>query len=187
MATFRGPAVMLSTVALLAAGAAAPAQAQTVPSKSQWLADVRTAMRGSDAYLDRRLARGGSRLAINLDIDNTSLATYYDRGAAVPRVLRFAQHAEAGAVSLLFNTGRLRGDGRLRRIAHQLSKAGYRVTEVCGRRPGERLAHSKQRCRRHFIREGYRIVANVGNRRTDFVGTGYDRAFRLPNYHNKLG
>ncbi len=183
----RKRAVFLTGVALVAGGVVAPAQAQPLPTKSEWLADVRAAMHGSGSYLDQRLAEGGSRLAINLDIDNTALATYYDRGAAVRPVLRFTRHAEADGVSLLFNTGRLRGDGRLRRIARQLRAAGYHVTEVCGRRHGERLAHSKQRCRRRFVREDYRIIANVGNRRTDFVGGNYERAFRLPNYHNTLG
>ena len=32
-----------------------------------------------------------------------------------------------------------------------------------------------------------RIIANVGNRCTDFVGGDYERAYRLPNYGNRLG
>lgn len=180
-------AALLIGFVFLLGGVTAPAQAQPLPSKREWLGDVRAAMQGSGAYLDERLAEGGGRLAVNFDIDNTSLATYYDRGAPVRPVLRFARHAVAGGATVLFNTGRLRGDGRLHRIARELRAAGYAVTEVCGRRHGERLAHSKQRCRRHFTREGYRIIANVGNRRTDFVGADYERAFRLPSYHNRLG
>ena len=60
------------------------------------------------------------------------------------------------------------------------------VTEVCGRAHGEGLVHGKQRCRRHFVDEGYTIIANVGNRSTDFTGGNYERAFRLPNYGNQL-
>jgi hypothetical protein len=57
---------------------------------------------------------------------------------------------------------------------------------MCGRRHGETLAHSKQRCRARIAGNGWRIVANVGNRRSDFVGRHYERAFRLPSYGGKL-
>ena len=171
---------------LLTTWAAAPAQA-ALPSKKTWLADVSEAMRGSQRYVDNRVAGGGSHLAINFDIDNTSLATHYDPGKPVRVVLRFANNARGQGVKLLFNTGRLRGDGRLVRAKRELRAAGYRVTEICGRKQGESLGHSKQRCRRHFVAEGYTLIANVGNRRTDFTGGNYERAFRLPSYHNQLG
>jgi predicted secreted acid phosphatase len=145
-------------------------------------------MSGSWTYLDQQVAaEGDRRLAINLDIDNTSLATYYDRGKPVARVLRFTRHARSEGVQLLFNTGRLTGGGRMARATRQLEAAGYVVTEICGRRSGESLTHSKQRCRAHFAHEGYTLVANVGNRSTDFTGSGYQRAYRLPNYGNQLG
>ena len=38
-----------------------------------------------------------------------------------------------------------------------------------------------------FKKEGYTLIANVGNNDTDFVGDGYERAYRLPNYGNRLG
>jgi hypothetical protein len=173
--------VLLALLASLASPAAA-----ALPSKSTWLADVDRAMTGSHGYLERRVAAGGSRLAINFDIDNTSLASHYDRGEPVARVLRFARYARGHGVRLLFNTARLRGDGRLLRAKRQLERAGYRVAGICGRRAGERLAQSKQRCRRQFVAQGYTLIANVGNRDTDFVGGDYEQAFRLPNYDNQL-
>jgi hypothetical protein len=57
---------------------------------------------------------------------------------------------------------------------------------MCGRRVGERISHSKQRCRRQITRNGWRIIANVGNSRTDFTGGNYERAFKLPNYGGRL-
>jgi hypothetical protein len=36
------------------------------------------------------------------------------------------------------------------------------------------------------VDEGYTIVANVGNRSTDFLGGSYQRAFRLPDYALQL-
>ena len=179
------PAVLCATVLSPLLGAA-PAQA-AVPAKTTWLADVSKAMDGSQRYVDRRAAQGGKRLAVNLDIDNTSLASHYDYGTPVRTVLNFARNAHQDHVAILFNTGRVVGDGRIARARRQLVAAGYHVTEMCGRSSSsEGLAHSKQRCRRHFADEGYTILANVGNRATDFSGHGYERAFRLPNYSNQL-
>ncbi len=162
-----------------------PASAK-LPSKRTWTADVREAMVGSHDYLDRRLRQGVRQPAVNLDIDNTSLASHYDPGKPVARVLRFAKYARSNGVKLLFNTARLRGEGRMRKARRQLVRAGYRVTAVCGRKPGEGLVHSKTRCRRHYVSQGYTLVANVGNRATDFRGGYYDKAYRLPNYGNQL-
>lgn len=188
----RPPAAVTVGSLLLTAGGllsvvAPPAQA-ALPPRSDWLSDVHVAMSGSRVYLDRRVARGGAHLALNLDIDNTSLATQYEEGQPVGTVLRFTRYARARNVVLLFNTGRVRGAGRMVRIARVLERAGYPVTAICGRASvQEDLAHSKQRCRRRFVRHGYTLVANVGNRSTDFTGANYERAFRLPNYHDQLG
>jgi predicted secreted acid phosphatase len=159
------------------------AQASTLPSKDQWLSDVRQAMSGSQTYVKNRAARGGSKLAVNFDIDNTTLASHYDPGQPVERVLRFAKYARSQGVELLFNTART---GDLSKARRALTRAGYVVTEMCGRQKGEAIAHSKQRCRQHFVDEGYTLVANVGNRSTDFVGGNYQRAYRLPNYNDQL-
>lgn len=175
--------VLLLAVALVLPSSGATAG---VPGKQQWLADVRAAMAGSHRHLDARVDRGGRRLAVNLDIDNTALASRFDPGHAVGPVLRFARHARRHRVALLFNTARLRGDGRLRRVERTLERAGYDVARVCGRRAGETRAHSKQRCRREFVDDGYRIIVNIGNRRTDFVGRHYERGYRLPSYHGAL-
>ncbi|MEO5709432.1 MAG: HAD family acid phosphatase [Nocardioidaceae bacterium] len=178
---------MTLVVALIGSSVSVPAHAQSepLPGKDQWLSDTRVAMYGSRAYVGDRVDQGGRRLAVNFDIDNTSLATYYAKGTAVPVVLRFAKYARSQGVTLLFNTGRLRG--QTAGVARSLRRVGYDVKEICGRSSGESLAHSKQRCRAHFRAEGYMLIANVGNRDTDFAGSGYGRAFRLPSYANQLG
>ena len=179
-------AILLLVVTLLGSVlVGSPAQARGVPTKEQWLADTRDAMYGSRTYVKQRVAQGGTKLAVNFDIDNTTLATYYAKGTAVPVVLRFARYARSQGVTLLFNTGRERG--HLAGVTRSLRRAGYVVTEVCGRAHGESLAHGKQRCRNRFAAEGYTLIANVGNRSTDFRGTGYERAFKLPNYAGRLG
>ena len=161
-----------------------PAQA-AMPTRHRWVSDTYKALSGSRVYVANRVARGGSKLAINFDIDNTALATYYAKGSAVSPSLRLAKYAKSKGVHILFNTGR-NVSLRARTIA-QLERAGYPVDGLCAHYKGESLARSKQRCRRSFVNNGFTIIANVGNRSTDFVGNNYERSYRLPNYGNRLG
>jgi predicted secreted acid phosphatase len=100
-------------------------------------------------------------------------------------VLRFAKYAQKRGVAVVFNTGRR--EDALAKPSAWLRAAGYPVAGMCGRRAGEAVAVSKQRCRQQYVDAGYTIIANVGNRSTDFVGGNYERAFKLPNYNNRLG
>lgn len=185
-----GPTRLLVTLlcsAVAVIGLAGPASARTAPAQSTWVADVGVAMHGARPFLRERVAQAapGERLALNLDIDNTSLATFYERGRAVRKVRNLARLAGTLGVTVLFNTGRLRS--RLGDVPGQLRRAGYDVGAICTRRPNELLPASKQRCRQSFVDQGFTIVANVGNNDTDFVGGDYERAFRLPNYDGALG
>jgi plasmid replication initiation protein len=175
-------ALALAAVALLAGSSAA----SRMPSEKQWHRDVARVMKGSSAYVDSRVARRHGKLAINLDIDNSALASHYRRGTATPAVLRLAEHAHAEGVALLFNTARV--GPPLKHARAELRKAGYAVTRVCGRTSAkEPVRHSKQRCRARFVRHGFKIIANVGNHVTDFSGRkNYGRAYRLPNYDGRL-
>jgi len=164
----------------------AAASARPLPGESAWRSDVRKAMEGAGAYLGRRADRGGGRLAVNLDIDNTALASHYDSGKATPAVLRFARRAHRLDMAVLFNTARRQGSGDLHKAKQMLRRAGYPVTRICGRHRGESVVDGKQRCRREFRDRGYTLVANVGNRRTDFMGGGYERPYRLPSYGGRL-
>jgi len=175
-------AALLATVLVLSV-LVAPSQANA-PSKRKWLKDTRSAMYGSRAYLDRRVERGGAPLAVNFDIDNTALATRYQPGRPVPVVLRFARYARSKGVSVVFNTGRKQTD--LSRSASRLRRVGYPVSAICGRGSGEALVESKQRCRQQYVDAGYTIIANVGNRTTDFEGRNYERGFKLPSYGRAL-
>jgi len=163
------------------------AQARTVPTRDQWLADVKAAMQGSRGYVKQRVAAAGAgeQLAVNFDIDNTVIATYYDGGGPIPLMTRFSRLLERQGVAMVFNTGRS-ADQRARTLK-QLTRAGFPVAGLCLRNKGETLPVGKQRCRDGFIDEGYTLIANVGNNDTDFIGDGYERAYRLPNYDGVLG
>ena len=177
--------VSTMTVILVLSVMVAPTQAATMPSKRAWLNDTVQALYGSRTYVGSRVADTSGKLALNLDIDNTSLQTYYDRGKAIPATLRLVRYAKSKGVYILFNTGRL-GSQRTKMVA-QLRRAGFPVDNVCTRQYGKSLSYGKQRCRQIYVNRGFRLIANIGNRSTDFVGGNYMRAYKLPNYGNRLG
>ncbi len=178
-------AALLLAMTMVLTAMVPSSQAARLPSKQQWEADTATALSGARSFVAARVARGGTKLALNLDIDNTSLSTYYDTGKPVPATLRLVQYAKSRGVSILFNTGR---NVRLRaKTIAQLKRAGYPVDGLCAHYRGESLAHSKQRCRASFAHNGFDLIANIGNRSTDFTGGNYERAFKLPDYGNRLG
>lgn len=172
----------IMALALGPAASTASAEDRRAPTREQWLKDVNKAMRGSGAALRERARSGDTGLAINLDIDNSSITTYYDgtEASAIPRILKLARVAERLDIALVFNTGR-RNDQRSSTL-DQLTGAGYAVASLCMRKKGEGIRHSKQRCRNRFDAKGWTLIANVGNSSTDFLGDGYERAYRLPNY-----
>ena len=136
-------ALTLAALSDLSAPASAAAQ---LPSEKQWHEDIAKVMDGSHRYIDRATKNNHKRYAVNFDIDNSTLASHYRPGTAIPRVLKFARYAKRHGVALLFNTAR--AGAPLERARAELTKAGYRVTKVCGRKSrSEPVAHGKQRCR----------------------------------------
>lgn len=159
-----------------------------MPPKKAWLADVAAVLAPSVDYLDRRVAgltrRERGRLAIVLDIDNTSLASHYNWPKPVRKTRKLARRAESHGVKVFFVTGRLTNDAL--KQAPVLKRAGYQVDGICGRRSGEGLAKGKIRCRKDLISRGYTLIASVGNRKTDFTGGLVERKFKLPSYNKAL-
>ncbi|WP_063695790.1 HAD family acid phosphatase [Amycolatopsis orientalis] len=175
-------AAILAVAGLIAAPATASASASELPSYDQWQADVREAVDPAIPWLTDRVARGGSGLAIVLDIDNTSLETEYHPGEPNRPVLAVAQWASQHHVSVLFVTARTSSSSA--RI--QLSNAGYPIDAICTRKSGEGTAAGKQRCRADLTEQGYTITANIGNRSTDLEGGDYEKGFKLPDYDGQL-
>ena len=114
-----------------------------MPSKQAWLDDTVKALSGSRTYVGKRVANTPGRLALNLDIDNTSLQTYYDRGKAIPATLRLARYAKARGVSIFFNTGR--HVSKHDRSIRELRRAGFPVDGMCLKQRWETLSESKRR------------------------------------------
>ncbi|WP_020636734.1 HAD family acid phosphatase [Amycolatopsis alba] len=159
------------------------ASASSVPSYQTWLSDVHTAMQGGTAYLDQRIAKGGTKLAVVTDIDNTALETYYHAGKPTEDVLAFIKHAKSKGVSVLVASYRSSASS----AKEALTDAGYPVDRVCVRKSSESHAtDTKQRCRKEYAAAGYTIIANVGNRPGDFTGGNYEKGFKLPDYNEQL-
>lgn len=175
---------VLSVVLLPLSSTAQPARRKPLPTKSQWYAQVHRTMKPAFPYLRHRVASGANNLAINLDIDNVSLATFYDHKAPIPDTLRLARKARRNGVSVFFNTGR--NPRKLAEVIPRLEAAGFQATGYCGRQDDEKLVDSKQRCRQTITNLGYRIIINVGNNTTDFVGSNYELRIALPNYRKRL-
>jgi hypothetical protein len=182
-----GPAAVPLDAAVASPAPDSAVVKRTVPSRAQWMSDVKAVMKGSRGYVRDRVAAKGpdEMLAVNFDIDNTVIATYYDGGGAIPVMLHLSKLLQRLGVHMVFNTGRS-ADQRERTIT-QLTRAGFPVAAVCLRNKGETLPAGKQRCRDGFIDAGYTLIANVGNNDTDFIGDGYERAYRLPDYRGALG
>lgn len=85
--TARGGALAAVAGVALALAAALPAQAaDSTVTESQWLADVAAVTGPAQTYIDSRAAANtsGAKQAIVLDIDNTSLETYFEGGITPP-------------------------------------------------------------------------------------------------------
>jgi len=173
---------MAAAVAVLltgAVGAASAASATTAPSKSTWLAAVSTALKGDTTYVDAKM-HAAAKPAIVLDIDNTALESYYQPNAPTPPVLALEKRAVQDGYKVLIATGRSADSGG---TVTQLTKAGYRVDQLCFRDPkASSVQASKTACRAKWTAAGYGIIANVGNHSTDLAGGNSGKQYLLPNY-----
>ena len=177
------------TAGLLILGAG-PAQAApaAAPSEAVWIADVTTVTDQATAYLQQRLSAPG-RNAIVLDIDNTSLETYYHPSwttPAVPPVLALAKLAKADGAAVFFVTDRT----ELIRdhTEDNLAGVGYPVDGLA-MRPlfnFDPAQVNKTKARAAIEAQGYTIVANIGNNTTDLDGGHAERTFKLPDYNGVL-
>ncbi|MFD3582031.1 HAD family acid phosphatase [Streptomyces sp. NPDC058683] len=190
--TARRATVALGAGLALSIAAALPAQAADV-TEAQWLSDVAAVTGPAQSYIDSRAAANtsGARLAIVLDIDNTSLETYFEGGITVPAtppVLALAQDAHAKGVSVFFVSAR----SNLFNVVTKsnLTSVGYPVDGLYARTVAQLLTESiadfKTSQRKAIEANGYDIVANIGNNTTDLSGGYADTTYKLPDYDGLL-
>ncbi|MER5525111.1 HAD family acid phosphatase [Streptomyces sp. NPDC002677] len=190
--TARRATVVLGAGLALSIAAALPAQAADV-TEAQWLSDVAAVTGPAQSYIDSRAAANtsGARLAIVLDIDNTSLETYFEGGITVPAtppVLALAQDAHAKGVSVFFVSARSNLFNLVTKS--NLTSVGYPVDGLYARTVAQLLTESiadfKTSQRKAIEANGYDIVANIGNNTTDLSGGYADTTYKLPDYDGLL-
>ncbi|MYV41934.1 hydrolase [Streptomyces sp. SID1328] len=190
----RMAAIAVSTAALTAL--AAPAEAATTATAAAvdyatWQQDCGRVMSEALPYIQSRAAAGtGEKQAIVLDVDNTTLET--DFGFQFPQpanrpVLKVAQYAQDHGVALIFVTAR---PGLLHwPTSYNLEHDGYRVTDLRVRGLIDLfkdVAAYKTAQRADIERQGYTIIANIGNSASDLSGGHAERTFKLPDYDGQL-
>ena len=181
---------------------ATPAEIIAYRDSGEWESDLSRMAQRAQAYLDENAGRtGGRRPALVLDIDDTALSNYdclreadFKRSAlgpctrggelpAIPQTLALFQHARDKGIAVLFITRRRQ---RAREVtARNLREAGYfdyDALMMCPNRETRREhATCKIRARKRARLRGNRIVANVGDQRSDLTGGYAMRGFKLPN------
>jgi predicted secreted acid phosphatase len=150
-------------------------------------------------------AKPGEKLALVLDIDETSLSNWavelHDDfgyihadsdmciavwcGRAIPGTLRLYKEAVAANVAVFFITGR--PEPQRADTAANLKAEGYSQWQHLYLRPvdhpkGESTAAYKSGERAEIVKQGYRIVLNVGDQMSDLEGAPMaEHSVKLPN------
>jgi predicted secreted acid phosphatase len=140
------------------------------------------------------------KLAIVLDIDETSLSNYAQLAStdfagasaqlavaalagsspAIAPTLDLYQRARAAGISVFAITGRPAAIETQTR--QNLGNAGYTDLSGIFFKPGsDAVVPFKSGQRAALEGQGYRIVANVGDQESDLAGGHADRSFKLPN------
>ena len=170
-------------------------------------ADVDAQAKRAEVALEGLVAgrRAGERLAMVLDIDETSLSNYCEMkredygflatmfnawevsseaDMALPGTLRLFNKARAAGVEVFFITGRA-GDQRAA-TAKNLEAAGYRGWKGLSLREGPQKTMAtvayKSEERKKIVDAGYRIVMSVGDQWSDLNGEPRaEISVKLPN------
>ena len=177
---------------------ASPAEIVAYHDSGGWAADTSRVIRRARRHLAAHLSE--PKPAIVLDIDDTSLSSYrclkkvnFKRSQAdcsgngtmpaIRQTRSLYRYAVRHHVRVFFITGR-RASVRATTIAN-LHRAGYQGRIRIKLRPDQEApgTHNgwKERTRARIVDRGYRIIANVGDQRSDLTGGHALRAFKLPN------
>jgi acid phosphatase len=147
------------------------------------------------AFLRRRATqkRVTKKLAVVLDIDETSLTNYKElqqsgfnyvqrdwnawidaaQAPAIPGTLRLYKEAQKLGVNVIFITGR--SESQRAATERNLSNQGFTNWQKLILRPASAALQSttayKSSMRAQIVREGYKLVLNVGDQWSDLKGT----------------
>ncbi|MFF6983510.1 HAD family acid phosphatase [Streptomyces sp. NPDC008343] len=202
--TRRAAAALTAAIALVAVPATAATAAETAPAGATtavnassagvdyttWKQDVAAVVAEARPWIEARTASAGTeKQAIVLDIDNTALETYFHpfwNTPAVADVRDLARYADSRGVAVFFVTAR---PGFLSSFTDSsLKQAGYPVDGLYTTELVDlfQVSAYKTEKRAEIEAKGYKIIANIGNSDSDFVGGHAERAFKLPDYNGQL-
>ena len=167
--------------------------------------NINTVISQAQKYLATRLAspKSTDKLAIVLDIDETSLSNYHDMvnmsfggtfkeivdaegkgtDTVIQPTLALYRYAKAHHVAVFFITGRT--ENYRAGTIKNLNQVGYHdwdgLTLKAENYHQKTAATYKIAERQAITKQGYDIVLNIGDQKSDLVGGYADKTFRLPN------
>lgn len=168
--------------------------------------DIKAVINNAMRYLTIRLSRpfpANKKPAIILDIDETSLSNFADiqrldfggtiqeirqdedkgEDPAIKYTLKLYQFAKAHQIAVFFITGRLEEERNPTEA--NLKKAGYSDWNGLILRHGQYktapAAVYKTAMRKDITSQGYDIILNLGDQKSDLAGGYADKTFKLPN------
>lgn len=156
-------------------------------------------------YLKNRIAHAKSptKLAIILDIDETSLSNYRDMldmhfggtpeqirqaenqgtDTAINPTLEIFRFAKAHNIAVFFVTGRY--EKYRRSTANNLARVGFIHSEGLSMKPNDYSERSvvpyKSSARKAIADKGYTIILNLGDQQSDLAGGYSEKTFKVPN------
>lgn len=170
----------------------------------QYEKDINAVMDRAMSYIKTRVATNkDKKLAIILDIDETSLSNYphlvdmkfggsleqitqaehESSDPAIPATLKLFQFAKANKVSVFFLSGRHEDSRSFTEF--NLQKAGYANWDgLILRTPSDyslKAPAFKTAARKKLTEQGYTIIGNIGDQQSDLTGGYADKTFKLPN------
>ena len=168
--------------------------------------DIHATLDRAMQYLKKRVAENKhahKKLAVILDIDETSLSNYSDIRAAdfggsmeqvqlaedkgtdpvIDPTLKLFQFAKANHIAVFFLTGRHESERET--TTQNLKAVGYDHWDGLILRDGEYTkapaATYKTAMRKKLQKEGYDIILNLGDQQSDLTGGYADKTLKLPN------
>lgn len=168
--------------------------------------DIKNVVNDAMRYLKIRLTRpfpANKQPAIVLDIDETSLSNYTDmkrldfggtleeiradedkgEDPVIKYTLKLYRFAKDNNIAVIFLTGRFEEERKA--TENNLRKAGYEDWEKLILRDGEYRKKPatvyKTAIRKQLSDQGYDIVLNMGDQKSDLAGGYADKTFKLPN------
>ena len=144
-----------------------------------------------------------SKLALVLDIDETSLSNYQKmfkrdfvgsrkqiheeiqaaNSPAIKPMLSLYHDALNQGIKVFFVTGRTESERKATQI--NLVKAGYKEWSGLYLRPknysNQSIIPYKAKTRANIVKQGYTIIASIGDQYSDIIGGYVRKGFKLPN------